>query len=117
MSFNLDVGGDQLEALVLGTPGLDGERWKRTQRLAAATIRRQANQHDCREAVTQTPCDHPDHRRDRFYAWAMLDALEVPRDLPPPTREDHELHLSQEVKGERESEREARRASRSGGAR
>jgi hypothetical protein len=115
MPFQLDVGGDQLEALLL-TPNASGERWERTQRLAAALIRRQVNQHGCQIAQNGT-CDHPDHRRDRFYAWAMLDALEVPRDLPPPTREDHELHLSQEVKGERESEREARRASRSGGAR
>lgn len=113
MSFNLDVGGDQLEALVLGISNPTGERWERTQRLAAATIRRQVNQHGC-QAGADGICDHPDHRRDRFYAWAMLDALEVPRDLPPPTREDHELHLKQEVKGERESERDARRAARSG---
>jgi hypothetical protein len=99
VAFQLDRDAEALEERILNAPvrSWDSEYENRVHRLAAATIRRQANQHGCRESSTQTPCDHPDHRRDRFYAAAMLELLGVPRDLPQPTKEDYAVHLGQEV--------------------
>jgi len=99
-----------LERAVLGDYSeLENEHYARAQRLAATMIRRQANQHGCREESTRIPCDHEDHRRDRFYAEAMLEALGVPRDLPRATDDDRTMYLNQDVHGRRPSDRQQRR--------
>lgn len=59
------------------------------RRLAALTVRRATNQHDCkRREPTDPPCEHEDHRRDVAYCEAMLEALDLPGEYPVVTAED-----------------------------
>lgn len=97
MASVVDADVAALEDTVLNGAAMPAEREQQAQLLAAATIRRQANQHQCHEESTSAPCGHPDHRRDRFYAAAMLEMLGIPRDLPLPTAEDRIAYLRQEV--------------------
>lgn len=53
-------------------------------RLAAEHVRRHANQHECRQASTRQPCDHPDHRRDMHYAHHLLSVLNLPHERTGP---------------------------------
>lgn len=62
-------------------------------RMAAATVRRQCNQHDC-DDPRGDQCVHPDHRRDIDYLRHCLEMLNLPGDFSPVTSEDHDQLLS-----------------------
>lgn len=67
---------------------LPGSYREVTDRMAADTVRRFANQHDCHQASTGEPCAHPDHRRDVLFSRYLLDMLDIPRDTAPPSETD-----------------------------
>jgi hypothetical protein len=50
--------------------------------LAAETVRRYGNQHGCRQGSTNTPCIHPNHRRDVDYTHHLLSMLGLPHTYP-----------------------------------
>lgn len=62
-------------------------------RMAAATVRRQCNQHDC-DDPRGGRCTHPDHRRDLDYLRHCLEMLDLPGDFTPVTPEDHDRLLN-----------------------
>lgn len=93
---------EAIEASLLAGGGpVNPEHRAREERLAGQLVRRQVNQHGC-SGTPEAACGHPDHRRDRFYAAAMLEALGVPPGTGLPTAEDYELYLRQEVAGPRQ---------------
>jgi hypothetical protein len=62
-------------------------------KLAAATVRRQCNQHSCTLSSTGT-CEHEDARRDADYLRHILDVLGLPGDFEEVTDEDRANLLS-----------------------
>lgn len=56
-------------------------------KLAALTVRRQCNQHDCTLPTTGV-CEHEDARRDADYLRHILDVLGLPQSFEDVTEED-----------------------------
>lgn len=88
-----DVGNRVNEATLLGVTAGDTTRDTSVvdviTRMATMTARRMCNQHDCR-ATHDSPCEHPDHRRDVDYLRHVLDVLGLPGDFQQPSDGDHD---------------------------
>ena len=62
-------------------------------KMAVTSARRMCNQHGC-DASSETPCIHPEHRRDVDYLAHVLDVLGLPGDYQEVTSTDRQLLLT-----------------------
>lgn len=70
----------------------DRQAHQLVRRMAAMTVRRYANRHDCQQALVNA-CDHEDHQRDALDLLDLLEMMDLPEEYDPPTPEDREALL------------------------